>query len=92
MYINVNSPSTFPKGCSRSPTIIELSSTKYLNGDPVSGKEFPLQYFSKDFSSNREKRDSGPQGGGKAPCKGIGPCYLMKVCYVAIKIYQGKLE
>lgn len=47
--------------------MMELSNTKYLNGDPASGSELPLQYFSKDFSSNNENKDSGPHGGGKAP-------------------------
>ena len=47
--------------------IIELSRTKYLNGDPCSGSPVPLAYFNRDFSSSRENNDSGPQGGGKAP-------------------------
>ena len=47
--------------------MIELSSTKYLNGEPCSGSPVPLAYFNRDLSSNRENKDSGPHGGGKAP-------------------------
>jgi hypothetical protein len=74
-----NQPSTFHNGCSSNPTIIELSNTKYLNGEPTSGIEIPLQYFNKDFSSSREKRDSGPHGGGKAPCNKKIKCKLYSI-------------
>ena len=65
----LNIPSSLPSDCSSNPTTVVPSNTKYRKGVACSEGPPSLTYLSNASSSSNEQTDSGPQGGGKEPCR-----------------------